>query len=559
LLSEQSRDAFLLVCRHDGRLLEANRAAEALYGYSHDELLGLSIYDLRAEHTRKSIVEQMARADSTGILFETVHQRKDGSTFPVQLMSDVVTTPDGNVFATITTCEDITERRKNEETIKRLAFCDALTGLPNRALFNDRLRQELAKARRHKKLLAVMFVDLDRFKDVNDTLGHNTGDLLIRTVSERLKGIIREGDTVCRLGGDEFVMLFPDITTVEDITTVAKKILEKLSDVFVLNDTEVYVTVSIGISMFPENGDDVEVLVKNADAAMYYAKERGRNNYQFYSLTINDNAMEKIRMLHSLRRAVKQNEIIVHYQPQVNLRSGKIVGAEALARWLHPDYGLVSPKVFIPLAEESGLISSIGEFVLFTACAQNKAWQEAGFSPIRVAVNISTYQVIQKDFVEMIRKILEEIRLEPKYLELEFTETIIMNNSEHISSTLKELKSLGIQCSIDDFGTGYSSLSYLKYLPIDRIKLDQTFVGSLRRDTGDDAISKAVITMAHDLNLKVTAEGVETVQQLDFLHSHDCDEAQGFLFNRPLPAKDFVRLFTEEEHRVLEKDAAIFH
>ena len=525
-----------------GKILYSNPAEAEMHGYGVEDLIGKDARIFGPPQIWKPMSQPMLKSFRR----ETLNVRKDGSAFPVQLMSDVVSTPEGTVFATVTTCEDITERKKNEETIRQLAFYDALTGLPNRALFNDRLSQELAKARRHKELLAIMFADLDRFKIINDTLGHTTGDLLLKAVSERLKNIIREGDTVSRLGGDEFIMLFPDITSPGDISRIAKKILESLTNVFELNDTEVYVTASIGISIFPENGDNVEILVKNADAAMYYAKEQGRNNYQFYGSAINASVLEKIRMQGNLRKALAQNEFILHYQPQVNLNSGKIVGAEALIRWQHPDHGLLGPQEFIPLAEDNGLISPIGDFLIFTSCAQNKAWQEAGFPPIHMAVNISTYQFIQKGFIKKLSGLLEEIGLEPKYLEMEFTESILMQNSDLISSTLAELKSLGIRCSIDDFGTGYSSLNYLKYLPIDKIKLDRSFVTSLTTNPNDDAISKAIITMAHELNLKVTAEGVENVQQLEFLRSHMCDEAQGFLFSKPLPAKDFVQLLMNE-------------
>jgi diguanylate cyclase (GGDEF)-like protein/PAS domain S-box-containing protein len=536
-----------------GKILYTNPAEAEMHGYRVEDLMGKDARIFGPPEIWKPISQPILKRFRR----ETINVRKDGSTFPVQLMSDIVTTPEGDVFATVTTCEDITDRRKNEETIRQLAFYDALTGLPNRALFNDRLSQELAKARRHKKMLFVMFIDLDRFKIVNDSLGHDIGDLLIQVVARRLKNTVREGDTVSRMGGDEFVLFFPEIACEDDISVIAKKILERLADVFVLDDKELYITASIGISIFPENGNDVEILVKNADAAMYYAKDRGRNNYQFYSSTINANAIERVRIQSNLRKALKQNEFIVHYQPQVDLRSGRIVGAEALARWWHPDYGLVSPKEFIPLAEESGLISTIGEYLLFTACAQNKAWQEAGFSPIRMAVNISTYQFIKKDFVGMLKRLLGEIDLEPKYLELEFTESILMKDSDLIASTIHEIKSLGIQCAIDDFGTGYSSLSYLKYLPISKIKLDQSFVGSLSVDPNDEAISRAVITMAHDLKLRVTAEGVESVQQLEFLRSHDCDEAQGFLFSRPLPAKDFVGLLIDESHEFPTKETFV--
>jgi diguanylate cyclase (GGDEF)-like protein/PAS domain S-box-containing protein len=536
-----------------GKILYINPAEAEMHGYKVEDLVGKDARILGPPEIWKPMSQPVVKRFKR----ETMNVRKDGSTFPVQLMSDVVTDPEGDVFAVITSCEDITERRKNEDTIRQLAFYDPLCGLPNRALFNDRLIQELAKARRHKGLLAVMFIDIDRFKIVNDTLGHTMGDLLLKAVSERLKTVIRESDTVSRLGGDEFIMLFPDIARVEDISAVAKKILRRLSQVFLVNEMEVYITASMGISFFPESGVDIEALISNADAAMYYAKEQGRNNYQFYTSAISQNAVERLKLQSNLRKALKQNEFLMHYQPQVDLRNGRIAGAEALARWQHPDYGLVGPKKFIPLAEESGLISSIGEFLLFSACAQNKAWQEAGFSPIRMAVNISTYQLVQKGFLKFLTTLLKEIDLEPEYLELEFTESVVLQHSDLITESLRELASLGIQCAVDDFGTGYSALSYLKYLPLQRLKLDQSFVSALTLDPNDDAISKAIIAMAHDLNLKVTAEGVETVQQLEFLRAQDCDEAQGFLFSKPLPAKDFVQLLVGEgtaERRVHPAD-----
>ncbi len=525
-----------------GKILYTNPAEAEMHGYRVDELLGKDSRIFGPPETWKPLFKPVLKSFRR----ETTNVRKDGTTFPVQLMSDVVTSPEGDVFAFVTTCEDIADRKRNEEQIRKLAFYDGLTGLPNRALFNDRLGQELAKARRHKELLAVMFIDLDRFKVVNDTMGHDTGDLLIRAVSKRLKKIIREVDTACRLGGDEFVVLFTDIKFADDISVIARKILLQLSEAFVLAGTEVFITASLGVSIFPDHGDGVEALLKNADAAMYYAKEQGRNNYQFYTSAIDTNATERARMQGSLRRAVNQKEFIIYYQPQLDLKTGKIVGAEALARWRHPEYGLVSPAEFIPLAEESGLIDQIGKFLIFTACAQNRAWQEAGIPPIHIAINISTYQFVREDFVDSLKKILDEVGLDPKFLELEFTESIIMKDSELIASTMQQLKALGIQCSIDDFGTGYSSLSYLKYLPIDKIKIDRSFISSLTKNLNDDAISRAVISMAHELNLKVTAEGVENLEQLEFLCSHGCDEAQGFLFSRPLPAEDFVGLITNE-------------
>lgn len=525
-----------------GKILYVNPAEAEMHGYCVEELLGKDSRLFGPQETWKPLFQPVLkrfRRDTTNV-------KKDGTEFPVLLRSDVVTSSEGDVFAFVTTCEDITDRKKDEEQIRKLAFYDGLTGLPNRALFNDRLGQELVKARRHRELLAVMFIDLDRFKVVNDTMGHDIGDLLIRAVSKRLKNIVREVDTVCRFGGDEFVILFADLKAVEDVSGIALKILQQLSEVFVLADMEVFITASLGISIFPHHGDGIEALLKSADTAMYFAKEQGRNNYQFYSSTIDANAIEKVRMQGDLRRAIKQKEFIIHYQPQLDLRTGKIVGAEALARWQHPQYGLVSPGEFIPLAEESGLIGQIGESLIFSACAQNKAWQEAGVLPIRVAVNISTYQFVRTDFIGSLKRILDEVGLDPKFLELEFTESITMKDSELIASTMRQLKALGIQCSIDDFGTGYSSLKSLKYLPIDKIKIDRSFISSLAENLNDGAISRAVINMAHELNLKVTAEGVENLEQIEFLSLHGCDEAQGFFFSRPLPAEDFVGLITND-------------
>ena len=523
-----------------GKIIYTNQADAEIHGYHAEELIGKEAKIFSPPEMRKPMIQPLRKRFRR----ESMNVRKDGSIFPVYLMSDVVMNSEGDVFATVTTCEDISERKRNEETIKNLVFFDVLTGLPNRALFNDRLRQELAKAHRHNQLLAIMFLDLDRFKVINDTFGHNTGDLFLQSVSERLKGIVREGDTVSRLGGDEFILLFPDIKNIEDATAIAQKIIEKLSEVFVLSDKELYITASIGISFFPQNGNNVETLVKNADTAMYYAKGEGRNNYQFYTPTISTISAEKLMMESNLRKALQQKELILYYQPQLDLISGKVIGAEVLLRWQNDDYGLMLPSRFIPLAEETGIIQSIGEWVLRSACAQTKAWQEAGLPPILMSVNVSMQQFKDKSFINMLRTILQETNLEPQYLVLELTESALMQNSALTISMLNELKSFGIHIAIDDFGTGYSSLSYLKYLPLSKVKLDQSFVRSLTIDPNDEAISKAIIAMAHSLNLKVVAEGVENVDQLSFLRSHQCDEVQGFLFSKPVPENEFTRLLT---------------
>ena len=523
-----------------GKIIYTNQADAEMHGYHAEELIGKEGKIFSPPEMRKPMTQPLRKRFRR----ESVNVRKDGSIFPVYLMSDVVMNSEGDVFATVTTCEDISERKRNEETINNLVFFDVLTGLPNRALFNDRLRQELAKAHRHNQLLAIMFLDLDRFKVINDTFGHNTGDLFLQSVSERLKCIVREGDTVSRLGGDEFILLFPDIKNIEDATAIAQKIIEKLSEVFVLSDKELYITASIGISFFPQNGNNVESLVKNADTAMYYAKGEGRNNYQFYTPTINTISAEKLMMESNLRKALQQKELVLYYQPQVDLISGKVIGAEVLLRWQNDDYGLMLPSRFIQLAEEIGLIQSIGEWVLRSACAQTKAWQEAGLPPILMSVNVSMHQFKDKAFINMLRTILQETNLEAQYLELELTESALMQNSALTISMLNELKSFGIHIAIDDFGTGYSSLSYLKYLPLSKVKLDQSFVRSLTIDPNDEAISKAIIAMAHSLNLKVVAEGVENVDQLSFLRSHQCDEVQGFLFSKPVTQNEFTKLLT---------------
>jgi diguanylate cyclase (GGDEF)-like protein/PAS domain S-box-containing protein len=521
-----------------GKIIYTNPADAEIHGYDAEELIGKEARIFSPPEIRKPMTQPLRKRFRR----ESMNVRKDGSIFPVYLMSDVVMNSEGNVFATVTTCEDISERKRNEETINNLAFFDVLTGLPNRALFNDRLRQELAKAHRHNQLLTIMFLDLDRFKVINDTFGHNTGDLFLQAVSERLKCIVREGDTVSRLGGDEFILLFPDIKNIEDATAIAKKIIEKLSEVFILSDKELYITASIGISFFPQNGNDVETLVKHADTAMYYAKGEGRNNYQFYTPTIGTTSAEKVIMESNLRKALQQKELILYYQPQVDLISGKVIGAEVLLRWQNDDYGLLPPSRFIPLAEEIGLIQSIGEWVLRSACAQTKAWQEAGLPPILMSVNVSMHQFKDKSFINMLRNILQETNLEPQYLILELTESALMQNSALTISMLNELKLFGIHIAIDDFGTGYSSLSYLKYLPLSKVKLDQSFVRSVTIDPNDEAISNAIIAMAHSLNLKVVAEGVEKTDQLSFLRSHQCDEARGFLFSKPVPENEFVEL-----------------
>jgi diguanylate cyclase (GGDEF)-like protein len=387
-----------------------------------------------------------------------------------------------------------------------------------------------------------MFLDLDRFKTINDTLGHAIGDQLLQGVSERLKYCLREGDTFARWGGDEFTLLLPQINDAEDAAKIAQRILEALKPAFNLEGHELYISSSIGIALYPQDGGDVQTLLRNADAALYRAKEHGRNNYRFYLPSMNSQASELLALENQLHQALEREEFVVYYQPQVNVKTGEITGMEALVRWQHPELGLVAPGTFIPLAEANGLIVPIGEWVLRTACAQNKAWQDAGFPPVRVAVNLSARQFQQPTLVAMVGQVLAETGLEARFLELEITETTIMQNVEFARTMLSDLQAMGVHISMDDFGTGYSSLSYLKKFPFHTIKIDQSFIRELTSAPQDTAIISAVNTLGYGLNLRVVAEGVETHEQLQLLRSLQCDEMQGYLFSRSLSVVDATKV-----------------
>ncbi len=394
----------------------------------------------------------------------------------------------------------------------------------------------VAQAHRHNQKLAVLFLDLDRFKVINDSLGHSVGDELLRQVAERIQEHVREGDTVARLGGDEFTLLVPGITAEEDAAKIARKICDAVHDPFWIDGRELFVTTSLGVSVYPSDGHDAETLVRNADSAMYRAKEQGRDNYQLYTPAMNAKAIERLSLESRLRQAVANDELELHFQPFIDLRTAEVLGAEALLRWRHPELGLIPPGDFIPIAELSGLIVPIGEWVLRTACAEARKWHEKGFPAMTVSVNLSSRQFQQSDLGSQVTHALEETGLDADKLDLEITESCAMQNAEHSINTLWGLKKQGVRISMDDFGTGYSSLNYLKRFPIDRIKLDQSFVRDLPADKDDAAIAMAVIAMGRSLELVVIAEGVETEEQLQFLSSHDCDQLQGFLLSRPLPA-----------------------
>jgi diguanylate cyclase (GGDEF)-like protein/PAS domain S-box-containing protein len=442
---------------------------------------------------------------------------------------------------------DITARKDMEARLVHLVSHDALTGLPNRNLLADRLSQALISATRHRRAAAVLFLDLDRFKFINDSLGHSMGDRLLQVVAERLSACVREGDTVARLGGDEFVIILEDMVRPRDAALLAQKMLDRFTLPFRVEDPvtgtqEFYFTASIGISLYPGDGEDAQTLLKNADVAMYRAKEHGGNNYQFFTAEMDTRARKRLSLENALHHALEQEQFVLHYQPQVELATGRVLGVEALLRWRHPEQGLIAPAEFIPLLEETGFIIPVGEWVLHTACAQHRAWREAGLPPLRMAVNLSARQLRHEHFVDTVAAALADAGMDPDDLELEITESAVMQQVEASLETLRRIHALGVQLSMDDFGTGYSSLGHLKLLPIDTVKIDQSFVRDIPGDENDAAIAQAIIVLTHGLQLKVIAEGVETKEQLEFLRTHGCDAMQGYLFSRPLPAAEITSL-----------------
>jgi diguanylate cyclase (GGDEF)-like protein len=446
---------------------------------------------------------------------------------------------------------------KNQQ-LERASRHDSLTNLPNRMLFADRLEQELAHARREKMTLAVMFADIDRFKHINDSLGHQTGDIMLKAIAKRFEGHVRASDTVARMDGDEFGFVLPRIRGAQDAGEVAKKILDGFSnDAISAGDDKTYVTASIGISIYPVDGEDAGTLIKNADAALHHAKNEGKSNFQYYAVEMNALAGQRMKLETDLHHALERNEFLLHYQPKVDLTTGKIIGMEALLRWQNPERGLVSPGDFIPMLEETGLILPVGEWVLRAACKQARTWQQLGLHTARIAVNLSALQFRQADLAGIIQAIFREHGLNPDMgvLELELTESILMKNVEGAIATLKRLHELGIHLSIDDFGTGYSSLSYLKQFPITSLKIDQSFVRDLSKGNDDTEIVNAIIALGHSLGLNVIAEGVETVEQLSHLRAMKCDEMQGYLFSRPVPADEMTRLLQCGTSFALSEDA----
>ncbi len=519
----------------DGRILECNSAFARTLGYpSREEILQLNMHELYLDPDDREVTIATLLQQKFLVNYEIGLRRRDGSPVWVlvneSLLDDETGGPvlEGSLI-------DITDRKRAEEESHHQAYHDALTDLPNRALFHDRLSLAILHAHRRKQSLAVMFIDLDHFKNVNDTLGHSAGDEVLVAVADRLKACLREEDTVARVGGDEFLLLLTGIARESDVAGMSRKILKVLADPFALKKRELFLSASIGVGLYPNDGTDAETLVANVDTAMYRAKEAGRNNFQFFTPHMQEASQERAHLESGLRRALPRREFALHYQPVIDLASRRVLGLEALVRWNHPERGLLGPKEFISLAEDAGLIVSIGDWILHKACEEARRLQAGAFPDLRMSVNLSPRQFQDKDLVWTVQRALTETGLQPTSLELEITEGIAMQNLSLTMEVLGELSRTGIQISVDDFGTGHSSLSYLKHFPIHRLKIDRSFVAGMTRDDRDRSIVAAIVSMAHNLSLRVTAEGVETAAQAELLASLGCDDVQGFLFAPPLP------------------------
>lgn len=547
-----STSDLIFCCNPDGTVIFSNQTCRDVFLLGQEEYGMRSLFDFFAPDAREVLrskfanIKQESPAGHTELQLAT--RGLDARFVELSLFEN---SHGGGATAVWGVCRDITEKKIAQHELYKLAHHDMLTGLPNRVLLEDRLQQAKALSHRMKSSFAVLFLDLDRFKIINDTLGHSVGDELLRLVASRLKRTVRETDTVARIGGDEFIILLSHVNDRNDVSALADKILKTLIIPFKLRDHELFITTSLGISMCPEDGQDTEDIVKKADIAMYHAKATGRNNVQYYNNDMDQNASRRFVISNSLRRGLEQNEFRVFYQPKVDIATGQIVAMEALVRWEHPELGLLSPAEFIQLAEESGLIMQLGEWVLRESCMQNVMWQSEGIRDLRVAVNLSGYQLQHTSLLATIRKVLDDTGMPPEHLELEITESVIMQNADFAVSVLSEISELGIHISIDDFGTGYSSLAHLKRFSVNTLKIDKSFVREVDLSTTDAAIATAIIAMGNSLNLNVIAEGVETQSQFDFLKFNNCDQVQGFLFCRPLPPGELLELLRKNRSQIL--------
>jgi diguanylate cyclase (GGDEF)-like protein/PAS domain S-box-containing protein len=528
----------------DKGYLAVNPALARIYGYDSPQQMIDTVRDIQEQLyvdplRRAEFLRRMTEEDGV-INFESQVYHRCGNVLWISENARSVRGSGNEILFFEGTVVDITERKAYEAKIRHQATHDALTGLPNRNLLRDRLEQALLNAKRNGEMIAVAFIDLDQFKFINDSLGHQVGDDLLKVVGTRLRSCMRASDTVARQGGDEFVIVLGSHKEGEAVDDTMRRLIDVVSQPWMATDLELRVTCSVGVAVYPTDGDTVETLLRHADSAMYRAKEMGRNNFQYFSADMNLYATERLAMLNSLRYALINDEFVLHYQPKVNLATGRVIGTEALIRWQNPGRGLVPPGKFIPLAEDSGQIIDIGAWVLRTACQQNVAWQNAGFPELAISVNLSPRQLMRDDIVDVVADVLVSTGMAAHLLELEITETVVMRDVDKSLDQLMRLKNLGVLISIDDFGTGYSSLNYLKRFPVDILKIDRSFVNDIATDQDDAAIVKAIISLAHILNLDVVAEGVETAEQRHFLMQNGCDVGQGYHFSRPLPAEDFA-------------------
>jgi diguanylate cyclase (GGDEF)-like protein/PAS domain S-box-containing protein len=544
-----------------GRVIYLNAAGRKLIGLAESAGAGGQMSEIHPPWAQELIEREgrpaAARAGSWHA--ETAIKGADGTEIPVSQVIIAHRGPEGEIRFFSTIARDIRERKAYEAQLQYLAHHDALTGLPNRALLGDRALQAMAHAKRGGRPTALLVVDLDRFKLVNEGYSHAAGDALLRLVADRLRGAVREGDTIARLGADEFGVLATDLARPDDVLTVVRKIQDSMRSPFLLDRRELHITVSIGASIFPRDGEEFDILLSNADAAMQRVKAEGRNGFQFYAQAMTRQATDRLELENELRLALERGDLELHYQPQVVFANGRIIGAEALMRWQHQGRGWISPLQFVPIAEESDLIYPLGEFALVQSCRQVKNWDDAGYRPLRIAVNVSARQFRDPGFVETVERALRAAELDPGRLDLELTEGILVEKREEAVAILKRLKALGVQIAVDDFGTGYSSLSYLSRLPIDCLKIDRSFVNRVNEHGHDAAIAQAVISLAHSLGLRVVAEGVETAEQMGFLSAHGCDEGQGYLYSPAVRADAMANLLANGSLNTDKRSAAKPH
>jgi diguanylate cyclase len=547
-----ANDAIILA-DSKSEIISWNKGAESIFGYHEKEVLGENLHIIIPEQYREAHdrgIKRFLSTNSSKVIGKTVELlglKKDGDEIPIELSLSTWKISGETFFSGI--IRDITERKRAEEKINYQAYHDELTDLPNRRRFNQIMEKELTKVKGSDDNLVVMLLDLDRFKVINDTLGHSIGDLLLKEVAERLHRCVKEKDLVARMGGDEFTLLMTGVKHIQEASVMAERIMKILEKPVIINKHEIFVSTSIGIVQYPTDGQEVETLIKRADIAMYRAKEKGKSTFKFYNSSLDDQETDKIELEKDLRNAIEGDQFTVYYQPKVDIETREIIGMEALVRWIHPTKGLISPGCFIPLTEETGLIIPLGEKILRMVCQQIKSWEASGLEPYKVSVNVSTRQFHNENFVESVETILKETKLNPGYLELEVTESTTMNNVNRAGYILNQLVDLGISIAIDDFGIEYSSLNYLKKYPIHTLKIDQSFIRGLVTDSHNPAIVSAIISLAKHMDLNIVAEGVEDEKQFSFLKEHKCNQAQGYLFHKPLPAKEFKKLLKKKKAR----------